>query len=384
MFAQSRKANAPPRYARIDALRGIAILSVMVFHAWIIRPFDGPWWLRFIGQGAQGVGLFYMVSALTLSLSWSHRQRIDQEPAKAFWARRFFRIAPMFYLILGVVYLFGAGNTTVVPTAMRHHIFTWTNLIAHLTFVFGWLPWFQNSWIGVEWSIGVEMTFYFLFPMIMQRVFPRVGALVLLAAGLFSALAWPWFLQHLWFPWPHWAKSFLLWSFPEQAIWFAAGFAVVKQRNYPSIAGWATLWMISAIFLGGHVWQARTANILWVGPNFLLVWLTWHNYRGLRWLTANRLLQYVGTRSYSLYLVHWLVLREVTHLPLADTHTLSGWGMRLMLAVPISLMVAELSFRYVEKPGMALGKAWIRWRGWGQPQASTSTSRETSAEALTS
>ncbi len=369
MITQKTRAAtvSPPHYHQLDALRGIAILSVVIFHAYIIRPFfHGPWWMDFVGQGAEGVGLFYMVSALTLALSWKHRSEVDREPRKAFWLRRFMRIAPLFYLTLLAAFLLHAGNPTVVPPSMKHHIFTWANLLTHVTFVFGWLPWFQNSWIGVEWSIGVEMTFYFLFPWLMEKVFPRVDSRILLATGLVLALGWPWLLHHLWFPWPRWAKSFLLWSFPVQWIWFAAGFLVVACRARPTKTGWATLWLLAALFLGGRQWTAHAANLLWVAPNVLLVWLTWHNYRGIRWLIQNRWLQYIGTRSYSIYLVHWLVLAQIARLAFASTPTTSGWLLRLLLGLAVSLAISEITFRIVEQPGIALGRLLIDRLGWGR------------------
>lgn len=362
-----RQKRTVPHYARLDALRGIAILSVIVFHAFIIRPFSGPWWMRFIGQGDQGVGLFYIVSALTLTLSWQHRQQVDRAPAEAFWVRRFFRIAPVFYLMLLVSALVTRGNSTVVPPAMRGHIFTWPNLLTHLTFTFGWLPWYQNSWIGVEWSIGVEMTFYAFFPLIIRFLYPALRPWQWLTLGTVSALIWPWLFHHLWFGWPSWATAFPIWTFPAQFIWFGAGFAVVSMRLKPENIRWGVLWLLWALWMGWHGWTARTANLLWVLPNFLLVWLTWHNHPGVRWLTHNRILRFVGTRSYSLYLIHWIVLDLVTRLPWADPHDLSAFWLRLGAALTISLVLSDLSYRYIEKPGIRLGKAVISRSRWGAP-----------------
>ncbi len=356
---------SPPRYRRLDALRGVAILGVILFHAYIIRPFHGPWWMNFVGQGAEGVGLFYMVSALTLALSWQHRRSRDRSPRRAFWARRFFRIAPLFYLTLLLVWLAGSGNPTVVPPSMRHHIFTWPNLIAHLTFGFGWLPWFQNSWIGVEWSIGVEMTFYFLFPWLIEQVVPPAKPWSLLTAGVASALAWPWLLHHLWFSWPRWAKSFAVFSFPEQMIWFAAGFSVFTMRARPNWKGWGVLWFLGGIALGVHAWSPLTANLVWVLPNLGLLWLAWHDHPGVRWLTRNRVIQYVGTRSYSLYLLHWLILAQIANMSWASQPTTIDWTMRVLAGLAVSLVAAEIAYRWIERPGIALGRELIKRQGWG-------------------
>lgn len=367
-----RKPVSPPRFKRLDALRGLAILSVIVFHAWIIRSFHGPWWMRFVTQGYQGVGLFYIISALTLVLSWQHRSNTDANPGKAFWARRFFRIAPLFYLMLLIAALVTAGDSTVVPPSMRGDIFTWPNLLAHMTFVFGWFPWFQNSWIGVEWSIGVEMTFYALFPLIMRRIFPKASPWLFVLGGFGMSLIWPHLLQYFFGPWPKWARSYLFWSFPTQAVWFAAGIAIVKFDHSPTFRGWGMLWLLWALFLGWHNWPVLISNAVWVVPNYLLVWLSWHDHRDVAWLTHNRALQYVGTRSYSLYLTHWMILGMVSDLPWANPHNLTSFFLRLGAALSLSLVASELSYRFIEQPGIRLGKRVIDDMHWGRkPQEKT-------------
>jgi exopolysaccharide production protein ExoZ len=80
----------------IDALRGYAILGVIAVHATVAAP-GLEWPLRLVAeQGARGVQLFFLVSALTLMLSW--RERGDG--LMPFYIRRIFRIGPMFWLAM--------------------------------------------------------------------------------------------------------------------------------------------------------------------------------------------------------------------------------------------------------------------------------------------
>ncbi len=82
----------------IDALRGLAIFGVLLAHVWnLVKPDNAL--LDFLGlHGARGVQLFYVVSALTLLMSREKRQGKEQAPTRNFFIRRFFRIAPLYWV----------------------------------------------------------------------------------------------------------------------------------------------------------------------------------------------------------------------------------------------------------------------------------------------
>src|SRR5271167_4323229 len=106
------------RYAYIDAVRGYAILMVIAVHT--SHYFDLPAPLATVfAQGARGVQLFFVASALALCFSWTARK----ESAKSFYARRLFRIAPMFWLaIIVFVWLYGTSPRLFAPEGIgaRH------------------------------------------------------------------------------------------------------------------------------------------------------------------------------------------------------------------------------------------------------------------------
>lgn len=86
----------PPHLPSIDALRGVAVLGVIVVHAEDLFPFlaygPGGWAVPLINQGGFGVQLFFVLSALTLLISWHGRQ--DPDPTPGFLVRRLFRVVP--------------------------------------------------------------------------------------------------------------------------------------------------------------------------------------------------------------------------------------------------------------------------------------------------
>ena len=380
-----RTSPAPPRLAGIDVLRGVAILSVVFFHVLIVRPFAGPWWIRWVGQGAEGVGLFFLISAWSLAASWRYRAGRDRRPVRSFWARRFWRIAPMYYLLLVVTGIFTRGKSNVAPAAMRANPHTWPSFLAHVTFVFGWLPAFQNSWIGVEWSIGAEATFYLLFPWLVGFLQSSARAAWGLLATIALAWMWPYLLTH-WpgVSWPRWAGGFFVWAFPAQAFWFVAGLwiaALTSRADLPKRPvwwGWGVLWILTAGIAASYRWNPMMGNLVWLLPNMLLLALTVRNASGLRILTQNRVLRYVGQRSYSLYLVHWVVLQSVVmrYVPAASPSTVTGFLVRAGITLPLSLLLSEVGYRWVEQPGLAWGRRWIA-RHLNGPEAPVSAGRET-------
>src|SRR5579864_4198724 len=100
------------RYGYIDAVRGYAILLVMAVHtSQVFSNLPAPI-AMVLAQGARGVQLFFVASALTLCMSWTARD----ESIGSFYARRFFRIAPMFWLaIVFFVWLGGTGPRLFAP-----------------------------------------------------------------------------------------------------------------------------------------------------------------------------------------------------------------------------------------------------------------------------
>ncbi len=163
----------------IDALRGLAIVGVLLSHAQrnveIYQAMGhqalmSPWLSRYAAQGARGVQLFFVVSALTLFLSAGKRTREDT-PWLNFYVRRVFRIAPMFYLAFGVYCL--------APVLLKGQALPpLGTVLGTLSFTNGWNPaWLlgANDVVPGGWSIGVEMSFYIVFPLVFLalRSFPR-------------------------------------------------------------------------------------------------------------------------------------------------------------------------------------------------------------------
>jgi len=135
-------------------------------------------------------------------------QRAPQEPlgtavtAVRFWTRRFFRIAPLYFLVIAFTFYFGESfksgysklqalnpgrwmNPDSVYIAANTH-YTLANLLMHVSFLFGFIPAYAQSTMLPDWSIGLEMQFYVAFPflfLLFWRFRPVTAAILIFAAG---------------------------------------------------------------------------------------------------------------------------------------------------------------------------------------------------------
>src|ERR1700728_3193398 len=109
--------TAPPHLHWIDALRGWAFLGVLGCHVSQRVGDTLPHWLGFwAANGRFGVQLFYIVSCLTLFMSLDSRSRREERPISAFFIRRLFRIAPLFWLaIIFYTFVLARESTAWAP-----------------------------------------------------------------------------------------------------------------------------------------------------------------------------------------------------------------------------------------------------------------------------
>ena len=192
------EAQPSSKYAFVDALRGIAVLLVILTHT--AQPITGlPGALDALAKyGQTGVQLFFVASAYTLCLSFARRSQ-EPRPVASFYLRRLFRIAPLY--IVGIatycaLHLLrqGGGEAVLAP-------YTPANVAANLFFVHGFVPAANNNIVPGGWSIGTEMAFYALFPLLFAAAaWLAARGLGALVAALLAYLALHTLAQALWLP----------------------------------------------------------------------------------------------------------------------------------------------------------------------------------------
>lgn len=371
----SRGAPPPSHLPWLDGLRGLAALWVLLHHVFILT---GGRSMPILSWGKLAVDLFMVLSGFLMAHHYMLRSAARPWGASTtwtdFWARRWFRISPLYYVLLAAALLLGpfiSGQRDLVAaiwpatatTAARYSDGSLTNILMHVTYLFGLVPSYVFRTALPDWSIGLEMQFYLAFPFIMlalHRMGPLRAGLLLVLACLALRWLFPGFFSS--FPTP----SFLplkLYVFMI-GIWMAMALATGQPGKYllASVG-------VSALYVLFERSTEAVARVLLVVGLFYMIWPTGGGVRErIAAALSNKLARFMGDTSYGLYLLHLLLLIPVAgwlasmpqfiQLPLAVRFTVCA-----ALVVPPCYLGAWLLYRWIEMPGIALGKRILGHRG---------------------
>ncbi|WP_374426092.1 acyltransferase family protein [Ideonella dechloratans] len=191
----------------INLFRAVAAYWVLVAHCIIWGGWSPPFP---VPDAKIAVDLFMMISGYLMAANAAARANLEPLEQKQnwirFWLRRFFRLAPGYYLSLLVAVL-----TSTYFLAGYHHlqqltplrwppggvydplttVYDFKNIWLHLTFLFGLSPRYSFSTFLPDWSLSLEMQFYIAFPILYLCLhrggFVKIGTvlgLVCFAAGV--------------------------------------------------------------------------------------------------------------------------------------------------------------------------------------------------------
>lgn len=345
----------------VDALRGLAALYVVVYHMVLVpRPMLAvpPALNDLVMAGGSGVALFFVLSAFTLSFSMA-KKKLNLDSVHDFYVRRIFRIVPLFLVWLGLSLIRDQQLFAKVPS--------WKDLLLNVSFLFNFFPGKHEGIVWASWTIGVEMAFYSVFPVVFWYGNSIRRCLFLLALAVAAAFMFQIFLESSAIL-PRIKDSFshmnIIHSLPA-FIMGLLGFHIYRRlmlaappRKYGyllcvvSLAGLAVLLLMNFSFIGGY-WHFYAATYMG-----LMLGLALAPCRVL----VNRVTVFFGKISYSLYLNHPTIIYLLSPVYIA-IGTFSSGLVTFCLCLLVSMLslagVSVLTHRFIEVPGMALGQSWI-------------------------
>jgi len=335
-------------FSSLDGLRALSILAVLWHHT----AGEGAGWVL-LQRGYLGVDLFFEISGfLIITLLLRERRASGTISLGGFYMRRALRILPAYWALLGIVALMVWLKPGATSAELNHDLpfafFYLSNLVP------------MGSLLSISWSLSAEEQFYLIVPALekfLARAFPILVlpalylCVILPPFGLFAGWHLPGFFRETTFApillgvmLAHVLNEPRGWAFVNR--WLGGPFMplitlalVVAACCYPgaSITGWPRLVIHLCLLLLLASCVVREEHAL----------------RGLlTWAPVRR----VGVVSYGMYLYHMLVYWPVARL-LERTGLHSGVVFFLVLAAA-TWGVAEVSYRFFERPFLALKKRY--------------------------
>jgi peptidoglycan/LPS O-acetylase OafA/YrhL len=366
------------RIPELDGLRGLAIGMVLLSHYFLTsiqsRPGSLVAYLLAPGRLAwSGVDLFFVLSGFLIGgilLDARHSSNYF----RVFYTRRFFRIIPIYIFCLVaalILYCLADSGTGANLAWMRRDPLPWIPYTLFLqNFWMAYASTFGAFGFAVTWSLAVEEQFYLTLPMLVHNLRPP-RLLAALAVGILAAPAlriafyilWPerWLCWHVLMPCR--ADALLLGVLGAVAMrnpacrdWLS------RNRQFSSIllllllCGMAVLTlrapaMWSPLMLSvGYTWMALFYLSLLL---YALVYRESWMARCMRW----RWLGWLGTIAYGTYLFHELIRGTFFGLlgPRPPQIQSAGDFLLSVLALAVTLLICQLSWRYFEKPLIQIG-----------------------------
>ncbi len=343
------------RIPQLDALRGIAAVTVVCHHWWAIcRSGPPPWIFRPLVTGREAVILFFVLSGFVLSLPvWNKRQA----PYPEYLLRRIFRIyVPFVFALvlsaLGCLVFYGRQ----LPLTSFYYT-TWQTPLTAALFARELLMPTHSVLNGAIWSLRYEMELSILFPFL---------CLFLLRTGRWSWLiltiglrAGEYLLVH-----NHYAANIAVTNFARflyYSIFFIVGATLARERitlaRLLSRIPRPILWILLLAALGSYcntmfAHSTVPASDLFTTLGAAAMILLVQDPRLTLGLNSS-VPQYLGRISYSMYLVHYTVLFAVFDLAFPGIPLLSI----AILCGAATWLVSHLFCIWIEEPAHAAGKS---------------------------
>ncbi|NBA85843.1 acyltransferase family protein [Emticicia sp. CRIBPO] len=341
------------RLHTLDYLRGAIALGIMSYHyaVWTNGVFTAD---TFMGRlGIYGVGIFYLLSGLTLHFVYYDKTEISFRALGNFLKKRFLRLLPL----LGLV--------TLISLVLYKKEFEVPDLFLNLSGLFGFVRWDVYFATGA-WSIGNEFVFYAFFPFFMIFAKNYRALLILLSVVLFSL-----YLYYAFYALDsqvELSNQWRIYTNPlNQVFIFMAGFLTgvfLKDREIGNTISLALILIGLVIF----IFYPASGNVvsLVTGParlaftlSCLLICIGFYKLDYTLPGVLHHPLIFLGDTSFSIYLLHPIVYRLCGDFLIYvkgfyPKFPTQYWQIG---AMAVTLLVSYLVYEYFEKFFMKFGRS---------------------------
>jgi peptidoglycan/LPS O-acetylase OafA/YrhL len=358
-------AAARPRLPALTSLRFFAAFHVVIFHFQAMQVFLGPAWFQKLSSiGYVGVSFFFVLSGFILVYTYAGRPMVLRD----FWRARFARIYPAytFSLLVTAPFFFFAVLTMNIPFFVwaKAHLKLASALV--LSLLQAWVPQAALTWNAVAWSLSVEAFFYLLFPflllLLIRRSQPQLFLIAVASCLASLALSGSYLVlnpDHLTVVnadvlgsfWLNALKFNPLARLPEFLLGMACGFLFLRSRRESKFALPLVLSGIAALVAVAYFSSVIPYPILHtalLAPAFAAIVYGFALRPNWGALLENRVLVLCGDASYSLYLLHSMIIGMYFHNTSGQLRYQSPIG--VLVFVLLAVTISALVYRFIEEP----------------------------------
>lgn len=341
----------------IDGLRALSVIAVIAYHL------DLNW----APGGLIGVGIFFVLSGYLITdqiiQRWKQDRRFD---LKDFWIRRARRLLPAMFVMLFVTAMWLLLFDRSRLAALQGDFLSSTLYFNNWWLIFHDVSYFESfgppSPIGHLWSLAIEEQFYFIWPLVIivgLRLAPQRGKLIVmcLTGAFLSALAMALIYQ------PGVDPSRVYYGTDTRAFALLIGAALalawpsqnltdkISRRSRYILDFSGAIGLITLILM---IWRTNEyGQFLYYGGlvlvsilSAIVIAVLAHPASRLAKIMGCKPLRWIGVRSYSIYIWHYPVI--ILTNPTVDTGGFDGF--RVLFQLGVSLLLASLSWKYIEEP----------------------------------
>jgi peptidoglycan/LPS O-acetylase OafA/YrhL len=345
--------SALQRKSELDGLRSLAVIPVVVAHAWS----------EILPGGYRGVDIFFVLSGYLIANLIVKETCSGTFTFSEFYRRRALRLMPAFFVVLIATILISWLIQTPSETEITLKTALFASFSASNYFLSGTGGYFsaeaETNPLLHTWSLAVEEQFYIFFPLVLFIILTRAPRAMLPILGMvvLASLFHSYGLYISNSSWAHYSTFGRVWELLVGAL-LATALAKPAEAlkvRLSEVTLSAVAWLSLAAILLSYTWPADEKELAAQAAICLatiaLIWSAVDGDGLLSRILRLRVLVWIGLLSYSIYLWHQPVM-ATTRLFIED-----GTFPFLLFTIASSIVLAWLTYRFVERPARI-----IRWQ----------------------
>lgn len=348
-------------YTSLDGIRCLSVIMVIFWHSQI----SSNGLLSLVTNGCLGVDLFFILSGFLITTLIFKEVRLNKSfSLKYFWIRRGLRIVPVYYFVIGLYGLFAYLSEGALPATNDNWATAyWRELPRYLSFTSNFMV--SNTAMEITWSLSTEEQFYLTWPLILYLFTYRSSLVVicsfLLLNQFFNLGAFDTFF-HSDLNFIHNTVSIGQCTFTPLCLGVLIAFAFNNENFFIFARSLLGNYYVSGIWLGLLLLFVGLYSGFWYGLPRLIFQIIATLFIASCIISKNHILTPlldstiavgIGKISYGMYLYHTITTNFVRYFVPWDSFRNFT---QPLLTLIITIVIATLSYRCIEKPFLDLAK----------------------------